>query len=94
MRDDTVLAAIDAALRSPAFCACGTNLTIAVHGDAVWLECAAFAAPTRWPVAIGAILRDLLHDRRFVVDLPAPDVKVPRRVSLPPKTGSAVSTPV
>ncbi len=74
MHDDSVLSAIDAALRFPAYCACGKDLTIATHDGAAWLECVAFATPGRAPVAITAILRDLLHDRRFVVDVPEPAV--------------------
>ena len=73
MRDDSVLAAIEAALRSPAFCACGQNLTIAIRDDAAWLECATLAGPSRLPVFI----REALHDRSWVVDLPE-QVELPR----------------
>ena len=68
MHDDSVLVAIDAALRSPSFCGCGNSLTIAVHDDAAWLECASFAQPSRLP----SILREMLHDRRYVVETPRP----------------------
>jgi uncharacterized protein (DUF2252 family) len=67
MHDDSVLVAIDAALRSPAFCACGNNLTITVRGTAAYLECASLTGPSRLPT----LLRELLHDRSWVVDVPA-----------------------
>jgi hypothetical protein len=67
MHDDSVLVAIDAALRSPAFCACGNNLTITVQDDAAWLECASLSKPSRLP----SLLRELLHDRTFVIETPA-----------------------
>ena len=68
MHDDSILVAIEAALRSPAFCGCGDSLTIAVHHGAAWLECASLAKPSRLPSAI----REMLHDRSFVVDVPEP----------------------
>jgi hypothetical protein len=68
MHDDSVLVAIEAALRSPAFCGCGNSLTIAVHEDAAWLECASFARPSRLP----SFLREAMHDRRFVIETPRP----------------------
>ncbi len=71
MHDDTILAAIDAALRLPSFCACGNSLSIAVHDDAAWLECATFAAPSRLPAGVSQLVRGLVHDRRFVIDVPA-----------------------
>ncbi len=87
MHDDSVLVAIDAALRFPAFCACGNNLSIAMHDDAAWLECAAFAKPSRLPGRVASIVRTLLHDRSFVIEIPAPDLRVPVSGALP---GSAV----
>jgi hypothetical protein len=81
MHDDSVLVAIDAALRSPAFCGCGNSLTIAVHGDAAWLQCASLARPSRLPSA----LRELLHDRRFVIELPP---AAPRTSGQPARAGS------
>jgi hypothetical protein len=90
MHDDTVLVAIDAALRSPAFCACGNTLTIAVHDGAAWLECPTFAAPSRLPAAVSRILRDLGHDRRRIIELPAAEgAGTDRRLT---GTGSAVAT--
>ncbi len=70
MHDDTVLVAIDAALRSPAFCACGNNLTIAIRDDAAWLECASLAGPTRLPAPVARVVRTMLHDRKFVIEVP------------------------
>jgi hypothetical protein len=72
MNDVHVLEAIDAALSGPAFCTCGEYLTIAVHDRAAWLECPAFARPTGLPIAFTAFRRALLHDRRLVVEMPAP----------------------
>jgi hypothetical protein len=66
MRDDSVLVAIESAFRSPAFCGCGNSLTIAVHEDAAWLECRSLTQPSRLP----AIVRLMLHDRRFVIEVP------------------------
>jgi len=68
MHDDSVLVAIDAALRSPAFCGCGNSLTIAIHDDAAWLECVSLAEPSRLP----SVIRGVLHDRTFVIDTPEP----------------------
>ncbi len=70
MHDDSVLVAIDAALRSPAFCACGNNLTIALHDDAAWLECASLSEPTRLPAPLAKVVRTMLHDRRYVIEVP------------------------
>jgi hypothetical protein len=92
MHDDSVLVAIDAALRSPAFCGCGNNLTIAVHSDGAWLECATFASPTRLPARIAPFVRSLLHDRRFVVDVPA--VATGQAASSTPAARSRSATPV
>jgi hypothetical protein len=71
MHDDSVLAAIEAALAHPAFCGCGTNLTIRIHGGGAWLECATLARPSRLPRPIAGIVRSL-HDRRFVIEVPPP----------------------
>ena len=38
MHDDSILVAIEAALSRPAFCSCGTQLHLATHDGAVWLE--------------------------------------------------------
>ena len=73
MHDDSVLVAVDAALRSPSFCTCGNNLTIAVRDDVVWLECASFAQPSRLRGAVSRFVRSLLHDRRFVIEIPPSD---------------------
>ena len=71
MRDDSVLAAIDAALSSPQPCGCGRHLTVAVRGGGVWLECSAFDEPSRLPARLAAAVRELLHDRRLLVQAPS-----------------------
>ena len=83
MHDDSILIAVDAALLSTSHCACGRNLTIAVDGDAAWLECVAFAQPSRLPAPIASRIRGALHDRRSVARVPdrvtpaAVEVKAP-----------------
>jgi hypothetical protein len=71
MHDDSVMVAIDAALASSALCDCGDSLTITSGDDAIWLECVRRREPSRLPAPIASIVRDLLHDRRFVIDLTA-----------------------
>ncbi|MCJ7710694.1 MAG: hypothetical protein MUQ32_07650 [Chloroflexi bacterium] len=71
MHDDSVLVAVDAALRSPSFCSCGSDLTITVRNDVVWLECVRFAAPARLPDPLATFVRELMHDRRLVIRIPA-----------------------
>ena len=92
MHDDTVLVAIDAALRFPAFCACGNNLTIAVHDDAAWLECASLAEPSRLPAPFAGLVRAILHDRSFVIEVPAPDLRAPVNGALPVSACRVVTT--
>lgn len=70
MHDEPVLVAVDAALRSPSFCPCGESLTIGQHDGALWLECPARTRPSRLPAPIAAVVRDILHDRRFVIEVP------------------------
>lgn len=70
MHDDSVLVAIEDAFRSPAFCVCGNNLTVAIHDDAAWQECAAYARPSRLPRPLATLVRELLHERHFLVDVP------------------------
>ena len=71
MHDDSVLVAIDAAFSSPAMCSCGDSLVITTRDGAVWLECVRRQGPSRLPAPLASIVRDMLHDRRFVIDLPA-----------------------
>lgn len=92
MHDDTVLVAIEAALRYPAYCACGRNLTIATRDGAAWLECAAFAQPSLLPGPVTSIVRTLLHDRSFVIRVPPPDLGAPVQGALPASAGSVVTT--
>ena len=70
MHDDSVLVAVDSALRQPAFCSCGTQLSLNTHDDALWLECPTFDAPSRLPDGVVHVYRELAHDRRHVIDLP------------------------
>lgn len=92
MHDDTVLVAIEAALRYPAYCACGRNLTIATRDGAAWLECAAFAKPSRLPGPVASIVRTLLHDRSFVIEVPAPDLRAPVKGALAVSAGRVGTT--
>jgi hypothetical protein len=62
--------AIDDATRSPNFCNCGKYLAVVETVDAMWLECPTFSQPTRLPAALASGLRSILHDRRFVVEIP------------------------
>jgi len=70
MHDDSVLVAVEAALSRPAFCGCGTYLTLNTHDGALWLECAQFEAPSRLPDGVSYFLRWLAHERRHVIELP------------------------
>ncbi len=71
MYENSVLVAIETALRSPTFCACGSTLDLKSHDDSLWLECDALSKPSRLPLM--KFLRDGLHDRHFVADLPEPE---------------------
>lgn len=71
MHDDSVLVAIDEALRSSTYCACGKSLGVTTHDNAAWLECQAFARPTHLPASLASLLRELVHHRTRVVALPA-----------------------
>lgn len=72
MHDDSVLVAIDDATRTPRFCNCGKYLAVVETHDAMWLECPTYTAPTRLPAAVASLVRSLLHDREFVVEIPEP----------------------
>jgi len=89
MHDDSVLVAIDAALRSPAFCACGKNLTVAIHDEAAWLQCATLAGPSRLP----AFIREALHDHRWLVEWPGSGGAPGRSSSAPHGMSSRVLRP-
>jgi hypothetical protein len=71
MHDDSVLVAVDAALRSPSYCLCGEPLQVTTHGASVCLECPAFGRSSRLPSALAAALRELVHDRRLVIAIPS-----------------------
>lgn len=77
MHDDSVPVAIEDALRSPAFCACGGSLALTTRDASVWLECQAFGRPSRLPAPLAAFLRELVHDRTFVIGLPGDPAPVP-----------------
>ena len=81
MNDAHLLDTIDAALSRPTFCACGEHLALAVHDDAAWLECPRLTEPSRLPsrlAGLTVLVRAFLHDRRFVVELPARPARRPR----------------
>lgn len=70
MRDDSVLVAVEDALRRPAYCGCGSPQRIETHDGAIWLECVAFERPTRLPKGLALFVRDIAHERKHVIDLP------------------------
>jgi len=70
MHDDSVLVAVETALRLPAYCTCGTQLSLNTHDGAMWLECPAFDAPSHLPDGVINFFRELAHERRHVIDLP------------------------
>jgi hypothetical protein len=70
MHDDSVLVAVDDATRTPTFCNCGKYLAVVEADDAMWLECPVYAEPSRLPASITKAMRTILHDRRFVVEIP------------------------
>jgi hypothetical protein len=70
MTDTSVLVAIEAANASRSACLCGQSLDLSDHGGAIWLECPTLTAPSRLPAALSSFLRELAHDRSFVVELP------------------------
>jgi hypothetical protein len=70
MRDDTILTAIDEAVGASARCDCGSELLIAEHGDALWLECPIFSSASRLPARLALFLREATHSRRIVAALP------------------------
>jgi hypothetical protein len=93
MHDDSVLAAVDAALSAPAFCMCGEQLALTSCDDAIWLECAAFTRPSRLPALLAGVLHTLGHDRRFVIELPAAVGAVPVPASAGAVAACAIPTP-
>ena len=70
MHDDSVLVAIDAALRTPEACGCGSMFTPVERDGELWLECPSLTGRSRLPERVAAVIRGALHDRRFVVELP------------------------
>jgi hypothetical protein len=82
-----VLVAIDQALRSPAYCACGESLEVTTHGASVWLECLAFGRPSRAPAMVALLLRELVHDRTRVIAIPSDLAPASAAVSRPATAG-------
>jgi len=77
MHDDAVLVAADAAFRAPSYCTCGKSLTMTTRDGALWLECPVLEQPSRLPAPIRALVRNVLHECRFVVALPEDEVGAP-----------------
>ena len=69
MRDDSVLVAVEDALRRPAYCSCGKPQRVETHDGAIWLECTAFERPSRLPKGFALFLRELAHDRTLIIEL-------------------------
>jgi len=94
MTDISTLVAIDAANASRNMCYCGKSLDMTAHDGAIWLECPALTAPTRLPAALASFLRKSVHDRTFVVELPAaPAVEpAPAKAARPVARRQAVAT--
>jgi hypothetical protein len=70
MHDDSILVAIEDATRSPNFCNCGKHMAVVQTFDAMWLECPTFTQPSRLPAKVSSVLRSVLHDRQFVIEIP------------------------
>lgn len=73
MRDDSVLVAVEDALRRPAYCSCGKPQRVETHDGAIWLECIAFEQPSRLPKGFALFVRDITHDRKLIIELPEVD---------------------
>lgn len=86
MNDETLLFAIDDVFGASTLCACGKELRIAQHDGTVWLECPAYAGPTRFPARLAFFFRETTHDRRPVGALPT--------ASTPATAGTPVPAPV
>lgn len=83
MHDDSVLVAIDAALRAPAECTCGNSLEVIARDTSIWLECPTFQEPSWLPAQVAGFLRDLVHVRRLVIEAPATLAPMPAEGCLP-----------
>lgn len=82
MRHDTLLVAIEAALRTPTLCPCGETMDIAARDGSLWLECRSFGAPSRLPARFVDTFRSLVHARSYVCP-DAPDEAEPETVVSP-----------
>jgi len=85
MHDDSILVAIEDALRSSSFCQCGKSFGVTNHDDAMWLECHVFERPSRLPAPVAGFLRSLMHERTFVVAIPAELAETPAAAARAPK---------
>jgi hypothetical protein len=70
MHSESTVAAIEAAVQSIECCPCGQGLDITSRDGGLWLECRTYAQPSRLPGWLALALRDLVHERRFVIDEP------------------------
>jgi hypothetical protein len=87
MTNISTLVAIEAANSSSSTCYCGQYLDLKAHDGAIWLECPALTAPTRLPAALSSFLRESVHDRTFVADLP----EIPAVQPAPVKMGATAT---
>jgi hypothetical protein len=91
MNDDMLLITIDDTIGASSLCPCGKELRVVERGRTVWLECPAFAIPSRLPARVAAFLLESAHDRRPVAELPSN----PSGVSATPASAQApVARPV
>ena len=72
MQSESTMSVIEAAVQSIDCCPCGAGLDVVSHGGGLWLECRTYAEPSRLPGWLALALRDLVHERRFVIDDPGP----------------------
>jgi hypothetical protein len=86
MHDDSILTAIDDALRGPAYCSCGKSLTVNARDAGIWLECHAYERPTRLPAPLALFIRDLGHERRLLIELPTDTTPAPMSASVSSRT--------
>ena len=86
MHNESTMAVIEAAVLSIDCCPCGNGLDIVSHAGGLWLECRTYAQPSRLPGWLALALRDLVHERRFVVDDPG---SVEAEETTPPRPAGA-----
>jgi hypothetical protein len=71
MHEESVLVAVESALRSRASCFCGRDLDLVSRDEALWLACPVFDQPSRLPAPVASLIRELLHERSVVIRVPA-----------------------